>query len=267
MKTPCFLYGCIPAPFFVINGTVSPLVLMENVPAPLFFGAAILGALGVFYAASLVDMLALSVLPCVVHWLIFFVHALPNRSEQYFDLAGQLAFSSAAIWSLLYSQWQWRQIFVTMLCLCWSVRLGGFLYLRMLERKSDFRFVEARQYPGYLFFAWTCQGLWAFFVGLPLFVINAEQPNETVQVSALLRSVEVVSFIVWAVGLAIESVADHQKLCFVRQVPYTIQYIIQYTIQYSIQYHTLYTLYSYTAIVGALCGSILAIGRRGLTQV
>jgi steroid 5-alpha reductase family enzyme len=219
MMIPSFLYGCIPAPFFVIDGVVSPLVLMEKVPAPVFFAVALLCACGGFYAGWIFDMLVEAILPVAVHWCIFFVHALPQRSEKYFDLAGQLAFLTAAIWSLIHSQLQRQQICVTMLCLCWSIRLGGFLYLRMLERKSDFRFVEARAHPGYLFFAWTCQGLWAFFVGLPLYVINADKSTVEEQNSSHIRVVEAVSFLFWAAGLAIESVADHQKLCFVRQHP------------------------------------------------
>ena len=155
LKIPDALYGCLPAPFFVISGRLSPDLLMEEVPTPLFFVVGLLCALGGFAVGLYSGFLGEAVIPVAVHWLIFFAHALPWRNEKYFDLAGQLAFSSAAIWSLARSQLSWRQLMVTVLCVIWSVRLGGFLFLRMLERKSDFRFVKARKFPGYLFFAWT----------------------------------------------------------------------------------------------------------------
>jgi len=147
-----------------------------------------------------------------VHWVIYFCHAYPYSSEKFFDLAGQIAFSTMALLSLYGSIQNQRQVIVTVCCGLWSVRLGGFLFSRMLERKHDFRFVKARKYPGYCFFAWTCQGLWCFPVGLPLLQLHTQNSAPAWDYSVC----DCVGLLTFAAGLVLEAIADRQKLQFVR---------------------------------------------------
>jgi steroid 5-alpha reductase family enzyme len=98
--------------------------------------------------------------------------------------------------------------------LLWSIRLGYFLFTRFLERGEDWRFVKARKHAGYHLFAWTMQGVWCFIQGLSLLMVN-EYGKEAHQVNLL----DVIGIAVWSTSLAVEALADQQKLDFVRQYP------------------------------------------------
>ena len=160
------VYGTLPAPFFVYNGQVAPSLMMKKVPgfllatlsAGIFSGCVRMGEEigGLSFAVA-------ALIPIAVHWVLFLTHAMPYRTEKLFDLAGQIGFYLMATYSFMLAKQNKlrpRQVVVTVLSLIWSFRLGYFLFMRFLERKADFRFVEARSRYGYHLFAWTSQGAW-----------------------------------------------------------------------------------------------------------
>ena len=160
------IYGTLPAPFFVYNGQVAPSLMMKKVPGVLLV---ILSCAIVYCAARAADeiggfsFMVSALIPIGVHWVLFFLHAMPNKTEKLFDLAGQIGVYTMTLYSFYIARearLRPRQVVVTGLCLVWSFRLGYFLFMRFLERKADFRFVEARTKYGYHLFAWTSQGAW-----------------------------------------------------------------------------------------------------------
>ena len=222
------LYGSLPAPTFVVGGRVMPELLMERVPGALLSlcaagSAAGLAALGLHLGGS--AGLVSALLPIAVHWALFFGHAVPNGgSEKLFDLAGMLAFQAMNWQSLAQAQGGLalrdpRAVAVSVLSLVWSLRLGAFLFTRFLERRADFRFVKARAFAGYSLFAWTQQGAWCFLQGLALLTLHREAAAGGAAGSGFTgwTMLDVAGWLVFWSGLFVETLADLQKLAFVRR--------------------------------------------------
>ena len=162
-----------------------------------------------------------------VNLAAYFLHALPYRSEKYYDLIGSLSFSLATIASYLRNQRSYSQINPSMLAsiclLLWCNRLGWFLINRILASGGDRRFDKIKQSPLHFLFAWVMQAHWNYLVGLPVYLLNASpQPSSSSQTPVLapptasppkfsLTSGQLLSLLVWAAGFILEVVADHQK--------------------------------------------------------
>jgi len=210
-------YGSIPAPFFVLSdGELSPDAMMRVVPGWALAMVATGIGLGVAAAASVLSTtFAVSAfIPIAVHWTLFLLHGLPYESEKLFDLAGQLGFTAMSAYSFWATQslGSQRRELVAGMCLVWSLRLGYYLFARFLERGEDWRFVKARKHAGYHFFAWTMQGVWCVLQGLSVLVMNELGARDVP-----LGPWDAVGFGVWVAALAVESIADLQKLAFVRR--------------------------------------------------
>jgi len=221
------IYGCLPAPFFVYNGQVAPSLMMNRIPGSALVVLSVGMFVGLVYQAN--ELLGFNFgvsafIPVFVHWFLFFFHAVPNQSEKLFDLAGQIAFHAMAIFSFSIAMKRKngphpRQVFTTILALLWSFRLGWFLFSRFLERRSDFRFIEARKKHGYHMFAWTSQGVWCFIQGLPLLLLNLVEKTNDNHPGEPLNRIDRLGWMLLLTGLAIETVADKQKLAFQRSYP------------------------------------------------
>lgn len=129
------------------------------------------------------------------------------------DLAGSLNFCLLALAGLLWQgTWHPRQIVLTGLVLVWGVRLGVFLFVRVLLRGKDARFdgirEDALKFAGF----WAIQVVWVWVVSLPVtFTNGSRDPGNP------LGPVDYVGWSLWAVGLLIESIADQQRFLFNRR--------------------------------------------------
>lgn len=215
-------YGTLPTPTFQLpNGQLQPDFLMDTFPDAVFFiiSFAIVGGLA-WAVKEDMNMLFAIVIPVTIHWLLYFGHGLPKRSEKYFDLAGQLGFSAL----LTFSAFQRsagsnrnRSNIICLLACIWSFRLGYFLFTRMLERGEDWRFVKARNYPGFHFFTWTSQGVWCYLQAQAILCLHHKSSLDHPE--PLGTPSDYAGLIIWAVGLIIETTADLQKLDYVRRNP------------------------------------------------
>lgn len=216
-------YGSLPAPFFVgEGGRLAPHVMMDNVPGSALVAAALAQTAGSVWLGAWLGgplMAACALVPVLVHYVLFLAHGLPQQSEKLFDLAGQLAFLAMAWLSAWHSALDDRQLAATALATLWSLRLGAFLFLRFLERRSDFRFEAARGKRGYSFYAWTTQGNWCFLQGLALLVAQQAPHGETVNGTIQWTVRDYAGWTLFLGALFVESVADLQKLVFVRRFP------------------------------------------------
>jgi len=90
----------------------------------------------------------------------------------------------------------------------WALRLGSFLFLRIRKDGKDGRFDEIKQSPARFLVAWSLQGMWVFLTALSaLIVLTASTPDGLMWTDAL-------GFGMWALGFAVEVVADRQKSAF-----------------------------------------------------
>lgn len=140
----------------------------------------------------------------------FFVIAAACKFDKVTDFAGGSNFLVLALLSFLLNKtYQKRQIAITVLVVCWSLRLTGYLFYRILKIGEDKRFDDKR--GNVLKFAafWIFQALWVYTVSLPMLFINGVtlHPDEFV-VS------DYVGIALFAIGLFIEGVADQQKFNF-----------------------------------------------------
>ena len=147
-------------------------------------------------------------LAVAIQWAAF-VPAWVARTERYFDLTGGLTYLALVAVALGFGPPpDTRAILLAGLVAVWAVRLGGFLFRRILAQGSDRRFDEIRTSPPRFFVTWTLQGLWvSFTAGAALAAITSAR-SVPLGISAWL------GIVLWIAGFAVEVVADHQKSRF-----------------------------------------------------
>jgi steroid 5-alpha reductase family enzyme len=83
----------------------------------------------------------------------------------------------------------------------WSLRLGIYLFKRVVQKGSDSRFFEMKENTFDFFAAWYFQGLWTALTPCPLLVILSKNIEEN-----SLRVVNVVSLVglcIWLFGFLV----------------------------------------------------------------
>ena len=151
-----------------------------------------------------------------------------TKSHKITDLTGTMAFPASA-WSthIVVSRALGTSVFAPSLSLAltlgvtlWALRLGGFLFRRVLHTGKDERlspfFSESGEpiltgpakYPLRLGGFWTLQGLWAWMCLLPVTAVQAVSP-----LSAPLPYM-IIGGALFVSGLLLETVADTQKFNF-----------------------------------------------------
>ena len=95
----------------------------------------------------------------------------------------------------------------------WCVRLCAFVGYRVMVRGSDWRFDKLIKSPIYNLFGWTSGGTWCWANGFCLWYL-ADSPAGVLNP---LDSLDCLGLSLFAVGLAIETVADLQKYNFNEQ--------------------------------------------------
>jgi len=143
-----------------------------------------------------------------IQWLAF-IPAYIARTERFFDLTGSITYITVAVVGVVaVGNWEPRSLIIAGLMIAWAVRLGSFLFVRVLRSGGDPRFDSIkRHFPTFLM-TWTLQGLWVLLTaGAGLAAITTRKP-------ASLEWIAFVGIAVWVVGFAIEAVADGQKRAF-----------------------------------------------------
>ena len=100
-----------------------------------------------------------------------------------------------------------KVIVATLCLLVWSLRLAIFLLIRVLKAGEDKRFDGMRdKFFKFLGF-WVFQMCWVYYVGLPVVLLNASGDQAEFGSSAG----DIVGFLMFLIGFAIEVVSDQQK--------------------------------------------------------
>ncbi|KIH94445.1 hypothetical protein SPBR_06028 [Sporothrix brasiliensis 5110] len=163
-------------------------------------------------------------------------------SERFYDLTGALTNVAVVVLSLYLPRWRaeaqlvtaspgaaltlepphWRQAALSGAVALWAVRLGTYLFRRILREGKDSRFDAMRTKPAKLLFAWTAQALWIVLcqspvtavnaVGAPVVAASAAGPahSSSVLPNNVLWS-DMAGFGLFAFGLVFESITDYQK--------------------------------------------------------
>lgn len=148
-----------------------------------------------------------------VQWFVF----LPSyywSTERFYDLTGSLTFILVATTAFYYknqflgNRVDIRSLVITIFILLWALRLGSYLFLRILKDKEDRRFKEWKtSFPLFLR-TWTLQGMWIFLTSIA---------GLTVICSRNIVDPDLYFYFgcgIWAFGFLFESISDYQKRKF-----------------------------------------------------
>mmetsp|Transcript_3892 Transcript_3892/g.5559 ORF Transcript_3892/g.5559 Transcript_3892/m.5559 type:complete len:320 (-) Transcript_3892:205-1164(-) len=157
------------------------------------------------------DNFVLSLLVTVFIQLTFYVAAVLTRSENLYDFAGGLNYIVVFALTLGLSDDRnenTRGIVLTVLVCISRAFLGGFLLFRVLSRKGDGRFDEARENPCQFLVFWVFQIAWVFLIASPVIYVNGSGASPE------LGGVDYLGFAMVGFGILFQIVADIQKYQF-----------------------------------------------------
>ena len=95
-----------------------------------------------------------------------------------------------------------RQLVATLLVMTWALRLGMFLFDRVIRVGKDSRFDKAKHKPLLFLQFWTVQGLWVFLCSLPVLILNSKKAGE--ERCAWPAPTDAAGMLLYVVGLAVE---------------------------------------------------------------
>jgi len=190
----------------------------ENISGIISIVIVLLAAAGLAWAGSQgglrafgLPIFALSIgLAYLIQWLAF-IPAYFFKTEKFFDLTGSLTYISVTLTALLLSgSVDVRSYLLAGMVVVWAARLGSFLVTRIHKSGKDSRFDAIK--PSFLRFlqTWTIQGLWISFT------LAAALAAITTQIKVDLDGFATAGLLIWAFGLGMEALADHQKNVFRR---------------------------------------------------
>ena len=142
--------------------------------------------------------------------LVGFIISAILKTEKFYDLSGAATYLTAILVSLLVRSdtVHPRQVIVSVLGMIWCLRLGIFLFQRVLK-VEDKRFAELKTDIKKFAVPWILQVLWVFLTALPIYICNANPGSQIA-----LQWSDYLGIIIWAIGFIIETVADYQKNVF-----------------------------------------------------
>jgi steroid 5-alpha reductase family enzyme len=153
-------------------------------------------------------ILLCAILAYGINWLAF-VPANIFQTEKFYDLTGSITYLSVIFVALfLTARFDDYSILMASMVVIWALRLGSFLFIRVIKDGADNRFDDIK--PDFLRFlaTWTLQALWVVVAAAPALVAIAS--SHPLQITTLAW----VGLAVWLFGFSFEVIADHQKRVF-----------------------------------------------------
>ena len=143
-----------------------------------------------------------------IQWSLWVVASI-YQTEKFYDLAGSSTFIFLTLQSL---RWQrkvnLRQLVQSGCVTVWALRLGLFLFHRIIQDGKDNRFNKVRGSPRLFLIYWTVQGVWVWLTLLPTLILNTSTKDEK------LTWRDYLGWSLWLVGFTLEVAADRQKSQF-----------------------------------------------------
>ncbi|MCA9349604.1 DUF1295 domain-containing protein [Candidatus Saccharibacteria bacterium] len=141
--------------------------------------------------------------------IVFFVFASKYKTDKFTDLSYGLSFTALAIYSLINSdQISNYQIILLSMIAIWSIRISGYLLIRIIKTGKDARFDGIRENFWKFARFWLLQGFSIWVISLPaIYLLSLNQPTE-------INIWAIIGLIIWLSGLFIETLADLQLYKF-----------------------------------------------------
>jgi steroid 5-alpha reductase family enzyme len=139
----------------------------------------------------------------------FFAYAAAKKTDVVTDLSYSLSFALvAATLIAVRAEAGWLGLLPAALTIVWAVRLGAYLFGRIIKIKVDHRFDDKRGDPWKFASVWSLQAVAVGVILLPV-TASAAAPGPRG-----FGAVEAVALALWLAGFLIEAVADAQKSAF-----------------------------------------------------
>ena len=169
---------------------------------------------GVFFSGIPIILLC-AIVSFLTHWMIA-APSLITSSEKYFDFTGMVAtllVVLTAIFALLSSgaEASIRSVFVASFVSVWTLRLGIFLYKRIVKAGEDSRFRDIKKSIPKFLMTWTLSALWVFLTTVNAITLIALNPLEPIGIFFIMGA------LLWLLGFGFEVIADRQKKYFSEQ--------------------------------------------------
>ena len=139
---------------------------------------------------------------------VFFAVAAARRTDVVTDLSYSLTFALLAGVLLFTGAAEPIQLLASLLVVVWAVRLGTYLFRRIMRMKVDHRFDGMRDDPLRFARFWLLQAITVAVVMLPVtYLLDRDDPPG-------IGAWSIAGAAVWLVGLLVEAIADAQKSAF-----------------------------------------------------
>ena len=146
-----------------------------------------------------------------IQWLAF-VPAFFLKTEKFYDLTGSLTYISIFIYSLIvtdsFQNFKLGNLIIATAVLLWAVRLGSFLFMRIIKAGQDKRFDSIKVSFAQFLMTWTLQGMWVFICSSAALVAISSASG------AVVNYLFSIGLAVFVIGWLIEVIADNQKSAF-----------------------------------------------------
>ncbi len=144
----------------------------------------------------------------LINWLAF-IPASIFQTEKFFDLTGSLTYITMTLLALyLTDHLDIRSKLLAALVIIWAIRLGSFLFIRVLQDGHDDRFDEIKSNFLRFLNVWTLQALWCTLTATAALISIT---------STIRKDMDLFIYFglgLWLIGFIIEVVADQQKRQF-----------------------------------------------------
>ncbi len=146
-----------------------------------------------------------------IQWILF-VPAYVFQTEKFFDLGGSMTYLAATSYILinvyLTNELNFGNLILSSLIMIWTLRLGYFLFNRVLKKGEDNRFKLLKTSPVKFFMTWTLQGMWICICSLCALTSIASKTG------VIINSLFYLGVVIFILGFYIEIKADFQKKRF-----------------------------------------------------
>jgi steroid 5-alpha reductase family enzyme len=156
------------------------------------------------------------VLLCIsflLHWIVF-VPSYFFRTERFYDITGTLAYLTLLVVSIIFinlfseNPIELRSIVITSMVAVWSVRLGIYLFIRILNEGEDKRFREIKASFSKFLLSWSMSAFWVFMTSINAIAAITQNSRHSDDLFFY------VGTLLWITGFCIEVIADEQKRRF-----------------------------------------------------
>jgi len=138
--------------------------------------------------------------------VLLFIPAFLFKTDKLTDLSYSLSFAVLAVAGFFFTSRPPLSSLACALILAWSIRLGLFLFSRILKMKRDKRFDGVRENLFRFGSFWLIQGITVWVILLPYFLLLKNRN--------IFTAVSGAGLVIWIAGLTMETVADFQKKRF-----------------------------------------------------